>query len=117
MAEAKNRKTRRTLGAVRRKFADKLGLESVENPVVPFDGEDGETYTMPHPLFADDEWTDAVDAAKTTADKARAILGEEQHEKFAKHPDHSDNDVFLIFMDIQTSLKDELVDGSGPTQS
>ncbi|MEE2040176.1 hypothetical protein Q8791_23445 [Nocardiopsis sp. CT-R113] len=113
---AQNRKTRRTLSAVKRKFADKLGLESAENPVVPFEGEDGRTYTIPHPLFAGDEWSDQVDAAKTTADKARAILGD-QYEQFRDHPEHSDNDVFLIFMDIQTSLKDELVDGAGPTQS
>ncbi|QVJ00325.1 hypothetical protein KGD82_16310 [Nocardiopsis eucommiae] len=49
MAEAKNRKTRRTLSAVRRKFADKLELESVDNPVISFDGDDEQTYTFPTP--------------------------------------------------------------------
>lgn len=116
MAQAKNRKTRRTLAAVKSKMADKLNLVSADNPVVEFEGADGEIYTMPHPLFADDEWTDTVEEAKTTKDKARAILGDDQYEKFIAHADHSDNDVFMIQLDINTSMKDELVDG-GPTQS
>jgi hypothetical protein len=116
MAQSQNRKTRRTLAAVKNKMADKLGLVSAENPVVEFEGADGEIYTMPHPLFADDEWSEAVDAAKTTADKAKAILGDDQYAKFIAHPDHSDNDVFMVQLDINTSIKDELVDG-GPTRS
>ncbi|MBB6172173.1 hypothetical protein HNR23_002233 [Nocardiopsis mwathae] len=112
MAE-KNRKTRRTLAAVRRKYTETLGLD--DEAKVAFDGEDGETYAFPHPLFADDEWSEAFDAAKTTSDKARAILGD-QYEQFIAHPEHRDADVMLVFLDVNASLQDELVDGR-PTRS
>ncbi|WP_160051295.1 hypothetical protein [Nocardiopsis sp. FR26] len=116
MAEAKNRKTRRTLAAVRNKYAEKLELESAANPVVPFDGEDGNTYSFPHPLFANDEWTEQVDAADTTAGKAKAILGEEQYEQFRKHPDHRDADIMLMFLEVNQATQGQLTDG-GPTRS
>ncbi|MFV2198462.1 hypothetical protein [Nocardiopsis sp. LOL_012] len=112
----KNRKTRRTLGAVRRKYAEKLDLESADNPVVTFDGEDGDEYTIPHPLFADDAWSEQVDAADTTAGKARAILGDDQYEKFRAHPDHRDADIMLMFLEINQATQGQLTDG-GPTRS
>lgn len=116
MAEAKNRKTRRTLDAVRRKYAEKLDLDSAENPVVAYEFDDGHEYLIPHPLFADDEWSDAVDTAEKTADKARAILGEEQYERFRQHPTHRDADVMLVFLAINQDTQGQLLDG-GPTRS
>ncbi|CAM4137949.1 hypothetical protein [Nocardiopsis rhodophaea] len=112
MAE-KNRRTRRTLNAVRRKYSEALDLDDDR---VVFDGEDGETYSFPHPLFADDTWTQAVDDASTTSGKASAILGEEQYDKFRAHPDHRDADVMLMFLDVNQSMQDELTDGR-PTRS
>lgn len=112
----KNRKTRRTLAAVRAKYAETLELESPENPVVAWDGEDGVEYSFPHPLFADDEWQAAVDGAETSEAKARAILGEEQFERFIAHPEHRANDVMLMFLDVNQSTQGQLADGR-PTRS
>lgn len=115
MAE-KNRKVRRTLSAVRSKYAERLELESADNPVVPFEGADGREYSFPHPLFADDEWAKKVDDADTTEGKARAILGDDQYEQFKSHPDHRDSDIILLYLDVNQATQEQLTDGR-PTRS
>ena len=55
-----------------------LGLE----PRQEFELDDGSTITLVHPWLWDDKVQAAVDAAKSSAAIARAILGTEAHKRF-----------------------------------
>lgn len=123
-----NRKTRRTLEAVKGKYMEATGAETAafvmpdgeerELVVIGFDAYSGE-WCFPHPLFAPDEWKQAVDEAETDTDKARAILGEAQYKKFAE-AGGSGADVMLMWMDVTATMQDDLRDAqgkSGPTRS
>lgn len=119
MAEKKNRKTRRSIAATRRKYAESLGLESAENPVVAFDGLDGNEYSFTHPLYMDDETTAVVSdnsSQVTQEDRVRALLGDEQYTRYTAHPQHRLADVMLEFMDAGKASQDIMADGT-PTQS
>ena len=110
-----NRKTRRTIAATRKKYVEALDLESAENPTVTFEGLDGEEYGFVHPLFMDDEQQEAVDSEPHQRGKAAALLGEEQWEKFTKHPGHRSADVMLLFQEVAQEMQDFMGDGT-PTQ-
>ncbi|MEW1754704.1 hypothetical protein [Streptomyces angustmyceticus] len=104
-----NRK-RYKLTEVKAQYAEAVGGEDVE-----FEADNGELFTFPHPLFADDDWSKGVDEAETAKDKARAMLGDEQYEKYAA-AGNSDNDVFLLFMAVQQDAQGQLKKGR-PTRS
>ncbi len=42
----------------------------------------GETFTMPHPLLAEDEWKDELSEITSDVEMGRFVLGDEQYEKF-----------------------------------
>lgn len=55
--------------------------EAVGSEMVEFDWK-GETFTVPHPLFADDDFKDDVALCETDVDLAIAYLGDEQYDRF-----------------------------------
>lgn len=117
MAEKKNRKSRRAIASTRRKYVEALGLESEENPVVAFDGMDGEEYSFLHPMYMDEEQQKAVDEAETQRGKVEALLGPEQYKQFMSHPAHRAGDVILLFGEVGREMQDVMGDGQTPTQS
>ncbi|MEU3000178.1 hypothetical protein ABZ684_21865 [Streptomyces sp. NPDC006995] len=100
MAPKVNRK-RYNLADVHAQFAEAVGGEQVE-----FDAEGG-SFAFPHPVFADEEWAEKVDAAETASEKARAMLGDEQYEKY-RAAGNSDNDLGLLFMAVQQDSQAQL---------
>ncbi|MFF2525894.1 hypothetical protein [Streptomyces liangshanensis] len=99
---SKPNKKRYKLSQVRAQFAEAVGGEQVE-----FEGPNDEVYTFPHPLFADEEWAKQVDAAESASGKARALLGDEQYEKFTA-AGGEDNDIQLLFMAIQQDSQGQI---------
>ncbi|MFJ5887499.1 hypothetical protein [Streptomyces californicus] len=93
MAPKVNRK-KYNLADVHAQFAEAVGGEEVE-----FDAEGG-PYSFPHPMFADEAWAEKVDAAENAAEKGRAMLGDEQYEKY-KAAGNSDTDLGLLFLAVQ----------------
>jgi hypothetical protein len=126
---AKNRKARRALESVKSKYMEATGAETrpftlpdgeevADLVVIPFDAF-GSEWFMPHPMFAPDAWKEAVDQSDSESEKARAILGEEQFEKFAAAGGTS-SDVMLMWVDVSATLQDDIRDAqgkSGPTRS
>ncbi|WP_037932840.1 hypothetical protein [Streptomyces sp. SPB78] len=96
-----NRK-RYVMETVRQQYADAVGGETVEVEL-----KTGDVLTFPHPLFADDEWSDAVDAAESSRDKAIAILGEDGYEKY-RAAGHPDSDVGLLFLAVQQDMQGQV---------
>lgn len=94
---------------IRQQFVDAVGSDQVEYELAS-----GEVLTFPHPLFAEDEWITAVDDAESNRDKARAILGDEQYDKFVA-AGHVDSEIGLIFLAVQQDMKDQV--GRRPTRS
>ncbi|MFF9758570.1 hypothetical protein ACF1G4_03215 [Streptomyces caelestis] len=99
---SKPNKKRYVLSQVRQQYVDAVGGDQVEVEL-----NDGATLTFPHPLFADDEWSEAVDAAESNRDKARAILGDEQYEKFHA-AGHADADIALMFLELNRDMQDQV---------
>lgn len=116
MAEKKNRQARRAIASTRRKYVEALGLESEENPVVAFDGMDGNEYSFLHPMYMDEEQQKAVDEAETQRDKVEALLGKDQYAQFMSHPAHRAGDIILLFGEVGREMQDFMSDGT-PTQS
>ena len=96
-----NRK-RYKLAEVKQQFTDAVGGEDVE-----FELANGEILTFPHPLFAPDEWSTAVDEAESNRDKAHAILGDEQYDKFVA-AGHQDADIALLFLAVQQDMQGQV---------
>lgn len=96
-----NRK-RYKLTEVKQQFTEALGGEDVE-----FELANGEVLTFPHPLFASDEWTTAVDDAETNREKAHAILGDDQYDKYVA-AGHSDAEIGLLFLAVQQDMRDQV---------
>jgi hypothetical protein len=96
-----NRK-RYKLAEVKAQFTEALGGEDVE-----FELDNGEVLTFPHPLFAPDEWSTAVDEAETNRDKALAILGDEQYDKYVA-AGHADSEIGLLFLAVQQDMRDQV---------
>ncbi|WP_237409033.1 hypothetical protein [Streptomyces sp. M2CJ-2] len=99
---SKPNKKRYVLSQVKQQFTDAVGGEDVE-----FELADGQVLTFPHPLFADDDWSEAVDGAETNKAKARAILGEEQYAKF-QDAGHADAEIALLFLAVQQDMQDQV---------
>ncbi|MFJ6438541.1 hypothetical protein [Streptomyces sp. NPDC091416] len=96
-----NRK-RYKLSEVKAQYTEAVGGNTVE-----FETDKGDVLTFPHPLFAEDDWTEAVDAAETSRDKALAILGPEQYETYAA-AGHSDGDIGLLFLAVQQDMQGQI---------
>ncbi|MGQ4486895.1 hypothetical protein ACN6LM_003910 [Streptomyces sp. SAS_281] len=96
-----NRK-RYKMQEVRQQFEEVLGGPEIELELMS-----GELVTFPHPLFADDEWSARVDACETNRDKARAILGDEQYEKWTA-AGHQDAEIGLLYVAVQQDMQSEV---------
>jgi hypothetical protein len=81
--------------------------EAVGGAVVEFETDKGDVLTFPHPLFTNDEWDEKVDSAETSHDKAVAILGEEQYEKY-RAAGHGDSEIGLLMMAVQQDMQDQI---------
>ncbi|MFJ1782606.1 hypothetical protein ACIOKA_38505 [Streptomyces anulatus] len=81
--------------------------EAVGGDVVEFETDKGDVLTFPHPLFADDDWSTAVDDADTSKDKAVAILGAEQYETY-RAAGHADGDIGLLFLAVQQDMQGQI---------
>ncbi|MEV7959300.1 hypothetical protein ACIOHC_41295 [Streptomyces sp. NPDC088252] len=99
---SKPNKRRYKLSEVKAQFTEAVGGTDVE-----FETDKGDVLTFPHPLFADDDWSEKVDGAESSKDKAIAILGEEQYEKY-RAAGHSDGDIGLLFLAVQQDMQDQV---------
>ncbi|MFE5159640.1 hypothetical protein ACFRNT_14190 [Streptomyces sp. NPDC056697] len=107
---SKPNKRRYVLSQVRAQYAEAVGGEDIE-----FEGPGGEIYQMPHPLFADTAWKQAVDDAEDDAELARAMLGEEQYDKYVAAGGDA-TDVVLLRMAVMEDMQGQLKSGR-PTRS
>ncbi|PZH18758.1 hypothetical protein C1I97_03410 [Streptomyces sp. NTH33] len=99
---SKPNKKRYVMSQVRQQFSEAVGGEDIEVEL-----NNGEVLTFPHPLFADDEWSNRVDEAETNRAKAHAILGDEQYDKFVA-AGHQDADVALLFLAVQQDMQGQV---------
>ncbi|MGW1437217.1 hypothetical protein ACWD7M_18440 [Streptomyces griseus] len=99
---SKPNKKRYKLSEVKQQFAEAVGGDNVE-----FETDTGDVLTFPHPLFADDDWTAAVDDANTSKGKALAILGPEQYETY-RAAGHADGDIGLLFLAVQQDMQGQI---------
>lgn len=81
--------------------------EAVGGDVVEFETDKGDVLTFPHPLFTDDEWDEKVDAAENSREKAIAILGDEQYEKYHA-AGHGDGEIGLLMLAVQRDMQDQI---------
>ena len=89
--------------------------ENLGGRVVEFDYA-GETYTFPHPMLADDEWTAEFQAVGNDARaNVRYLLGDEQFERFVAAGGQA-NHVMLLFAESQRDASGVLASGT-PTRS
>ncbi|MFJ2514698.1 hypothetical protein ACIQJX_34990 [Streptomyces griseoviridis] len=96
-----NRKRYR-LSEVKAQMTEAVGGDQVE-----FETKAGDVLTFPHPLFTEDEWDEKVDAAPTSRDKAVAILGEEQYEKYHA-AGHADSEIGLLMLVVQQDMQAQI---------
>lgn len=99
---SKPNKKRYNLSQVKQQYTEAVGGASVE-----FETDKGDVLEFPHPLFADDAWTEAVDGAETSRDKAIAILGPEQYETYSA-AGHGDGDIGLLFLAVQQDMQGQI---------
>ncbi|MFD8937328.1 hypothetical protein ACFV0R_19100 [Streptomyces sp. NPDC059578] len=98
---SKPNKRRYKLSTVRAQYVEAVGGSDVEVEL-----NDGSMVTFPHPLFAPDTWTKAVDEAENHEEKARAVLGE-QYEQF-RDAGNEDHEITLLFMAITEDSRDQV---------
>jgi len=112
MSEQNNKKPGRryVLSEVRAQYAEAVGGETI-----PFEGPGGEEYHIPHPLFAPPEWKKLVDAAEDDEELARAVLGEEQWQRFSD-AGGDPTDIALLRLAITEDMQGQLRNGR-PTRS
>jgi hypothetical protein len=107
---SKPNKKRYVLETVRAQYEEAVGGAEVE-----FEGPGGELFTMPHPLFAPSDWAKAVDDAETDEEMGRAMLGDEQFERYTAAGGRP-GDVNFIRLAAMEDMKGELK-GGRPTRS
>lgn len=100
---SKNDKPRYKLSEVHDQYVDAVGGENVE-----FEVAEGKVFHFPHPVFADEDWAKAVDAARSVGEKVRAILGDEQYVEFKKAGGR-DADVNLLLRNINEQTNGQIV--------
>ncbi|MFC8859331.1 hypothetical protein [[Kitasatospora] papulosa] len=99
---SKPNKRRYRLSQVKAQMEEAVGGSTVE-----FETDAGDVLTFPHPLFTDEEWDEKVDNAENAHDKAVAILGEEQYEKYAA-AGHADGDIALLMLAVQQDMQGQI---------
>lgn len=107
---SKPNKKRYVASQVRQQYAEAVGGEDIE-----IEGPDGTVFTMPHPLFAPADWKARVDDAEDDEDLARAMLGDEQYEKYTE-TGGDPSDVNFVRMAAMEDMKGALKKGR-PTRS
>lgn len=66
---------------------------------------EGEVFSMPHPLFADDEWKDGLADVDSDVEFGEYVLGEEQYARFRELGGRSSHLAILV-QKIQTDARD-----------
>lgn len=99
---SKPNKKRYVMQQVRQQFEEAVGGPEIELELL-----NGEIITFPHPLFADDEWSARVDEAETNRDKAHAILGDDQYDKFVA-AGHQDAEIGILFLAVQQDMQSQV---------
>lgn len=99
---SKPNKKRYVLSQVKAQYTEAVGGDQVE-----FETNKGDILHFPHPMFADDEWTEAVDGAESSKDKALAILGQEQYDTYAA-AGHGDGDIGLLLLAVQQDMQGQI---------
>ncbi|AXQ65138.1 tail assembly chaperone [Gordonia phage Schmidt] len=97
------------LGAIVEQRAEAVGGETIE-----FQWK-GETFTIPHPLLADDDFKDGLLEVETDMELAEYYLGEEQFDRFRELGGRSGY-IGIMLAQIQRDAMAEDEDGN-PTQS
>lgn len=101
---------RRNLDAIVAQRSEALGGDTIE-----FDF-GGETFSMPHPLLADDEWKIGMrESGDDDIAAARSILGDEQYDRFRAAGGRAG--YIILLMQQVTSEMQETTAGGDPTQS
>ncbi|MFF9554594.1 hypothetical protein ACF1DY_02000 [Streptomyces albus] len=109
---SKPNKKRYVLEEVRAQYAEAVGGDEIE-----FEGPGGEVFTMPHPLFAPSEWAQAVDDAEDDEEMARAMLGDDQYDRYVAAGGRP-GDVNFVRMAAMEDMKGALKAGrKRPTRS
>lgn len=102
---------RRDLDAIVAQRSEALGGETVD-----FDFA-GETFSMQHPLLADDDWKMAMrDAGDDEIEIARQALGEEQYERFRAAGGRAGY-ISLLVQDVMEEVQSMGGDQDRPTPS
>ena len=91
---------RARLSAIRASYVEAVGGERVE-----IEDAAGNVYTFPQPLFADDDWSKRVNDAQGEEATARAILGDEQYERY-REAGNADLDITLAFADEVARMRE-----------
>lgn len=115
-----NRNTYR-LSEVKTKLSDTLGGEQIS-----FETDDGQTFTIEHPMFRSKTTKQALEPLNDndTDGIARALLGDDQWEKFSKAGGDGD-DINALLMAVGMNMQDQsqgkparfsTSSGSGPKQ-
>lgn len=103
-------KARFKLEALREQATESLGV----TPGYIIELEDGTEVTIPNPMFVDDETQETIEAADSTIDIAKAVLGEELFDKFRAAGGRS-NDVALAWNMMQKDAE-ATMPGGNPTR-
>lgn len=77
----------------------------------------GQTWTVPHPMLADDEWKEGLaEVEGSDVDMARFYMGDEQYARFREVGGRAGY-VLLIIQQIASDMRDELPGSNGePTR-
>lgn len=103
-------KARFKLEALRDQATESLGA----TPGYIIELNDGTEVTIPNPMFVDDETQELLEAADSTIEIARAVLGEDTFDKFRAAGGRS-NDVAIAWQLMQKETEGRLPNGN-PTR-
>jgi hypothetical protein len=103
-------KARFKLEALRTQATESLGVE----PGYVIELDDGTEINIPNPLFVDDDMQEKLEDADSTIDLAKAVLGDEDYERFRASGGRA-NDIALAWQMMQKSAESVLPNGN-PTR-
>lgn len=103
-------KARFKLEALREQATESLGA----SPGYVIELDDGTEVTIPNPMFVDDDTQETIEAADSTIDIARAVLGDDTFDKFRAAGGRS-NDVAIAWQLMQKEAEANLPSGN-PTR-
>lgn len=75
----------------------------------------GKHYSFPHPSFASDDWTEALQSAEGARGNGVAVLGQEQYEKF--HTDGGEASFLSLLIEEVTKKEQDVKPDGTPTAS